>query len=124
MRRVLLVDDDELILEILSTILDLEEFDVVTATGGNEAIARLGEHDVDVVVLDVMMPGKDGFAVCREIKADPQTKALPVVLLTARDQPEDLDAGREAGCDAYLTKPFSPLELIEILNGLGLTKEA
>lgn len=115
----LLVDDDELILEILTTILDLEEFDVVTASSGDDALRRLRDEDVDMVVLDVMMPGKDGYAVCREIKDDTATAALPVVLLTARDQPDDLRQGEAAGCDAYLTKPFSPLELIEVLNGFG-----
>lgn len=122
MKRVLLVDDDELILEILATILDLEEFDVVTASNGEEALERLAQHGVDVVVLDVMMPGKDGFKVCREIKDDSATAHLPVILLTARDQPEDRRAGSAAGCDAYLTKPFSPLELIDVLNEFGLAK--
>ena len=121
-RRVLVVDDDELILEILRTILDLEEFDVVTAPDGDIALQVIDREKPDVVVLDVMMPGMDGFEVCRTIKADPKTARTPVVLLTALDREEDRNAGKEAGADAFLTKPFSPLALIETLTSLGMRK--
>ena len=123
-RRVLVVDDDELILEILRTILDLEEFDVVTAPGGQAALDLVGREPPDVVVLDVMMPGTDGYEVCRAIKADPKTADVPVVLLTALDRDEDRTAGKEAGCDAFLTKPFSPLALIDTLAALGVGKNS
>jgi two-component system, cell cycle response regulator len=113
---VLLVDDDPLILEVLSTILDLEEFDVVTASNGRKALAAVDASRPDVVVCDVMMPEVDGLEVCRRLKSDPATVDLPVILLTARDRPEDRRAGEEAGCDAYLTKPFSPLQLIDIIR--------
>ncbi len=114
-RHVLIVDDDPLILEVLKTVLDLEEFRVTTAADGEQALAQLAVERPDVVVCDVMMPGLDGFEVCRRIKDDPATAGLPVVLLTARDRPEDRAAGEAAGCDAYLTKPFSPLYLIEVI---------
>jgi two-component system, cell cycle response regulator len=117
-RTVLLVDDDPLILEVLSTILDLEEFDVVTASNGRRALAAVDSSRPDVVVCDVMMPEVDGLEVCRRLKSDPTTVDLPVILLTARDRPEDRQAGEEAGCDAYLTKPFSPLQLIDIIRDL------
>jgi two-component system, cell cycle response regulator len=113
---VLLVDDDPLILEVLRTILDLEEFDVVTAPNGRDALAAVDGARPDVVVCDVMMPGIDGLEVCRRLKSDPATVGLPVILLTARDRPEDRRTGEEAGCDAYLTKPFSPLQLIDIIR--------
>ena len=122
-RRVLVVDDDDLTLDILRTILDLEEFDVVTASDGDEAVERLeGPDEFDVVVLDVMMPGLDGYEVCRRIKDDPDLKHLPVVLLTAKDRREDVEEGERAGADAYLTKPFSPLALIDTLNRFDLGK--
>ena len=114
--RVLVVDDDPLTLEILATILDLEEFTVLTAADGESALAILADTPVDAVVLDVMMPGIDGYETCRRIKADPATADLPVVLLTARDRAVDRRRGEDAGCDAYLTKPFSPLQLIELLG--------
>ncbi len=121
-RRVLVVDDDQLTLEILTTILDLEEFDVDTASDGEAALEKLQVDNLpDVVVLDVMMPGKDGFEVCRVIKDDPRTKDIPVVLLTAKDLDQDREQGLRAGADAYLTKPFSPLELIDKLGELGVT---
>jgi len=122
-RRVLVVDDDDLTLDILRTILDLEEFDVVTARDGEEALGFLAADRFDIVVLDVMMPGLDGFAVCRRIKGDPQTADVPVILLTAKDRREDIEAGHEAGAEAYLTKPFSPLALIETLNRFGLGRK-
>ncbi len=115
-RHVLVVDDDPLILEVLRTVLDLEEFRVTTATDGEEGLALLAQDRPDVLVCDVMMPGLDGFEVCRRVKADPATARLPVVLLTARDRAEDKRAGEEAGCDAYLTKPFSPLYLIDVIT--------
>ncbi len=115
-RRVLLVDDDPLLLDVLSTVLDLEEFDVVSATNGEAALEIAASDHVDVVVCDVRMPGTDGLEVCRRLKQDPVTTQLPVILLTARDTEEDRAAGREVGCDAYVTKPFSPLELLETLR--------
>lgn len=131
-RHVLVVDDDPLILEVLRTVLDLEEFRVTTVEDGGRALDILRGDPPDVAVIDVMMPGIDGLEVCRRIKADPATAGLPVVLLTARDRAEDRRAGEEAGCDAYLTKPFSPLYLIDVITevragpvpGNGATPEA
>jgi CheY-like chemotaxis protein len=117
-RNVLLVDDDPLILEILRTILDLEEFEVTTAASGRAAMAAVDEVRPDVVVCDVVMPEVDGLEVCRHLKSTPTTADLPVILLTARDRPEDRQAGQDAGCDAYLTKPFSPLQLIDVIRDL------
>jgi two-component system, cell cycle response regulator len=113
---VLLVDDDPLILEILRTILDLEEFAVTTVSDGRQALESVATTRPDVVVCDVMMPELDGFEVCRTLKSQPSTADLPVILLTARDRPEDRQAGEDAGCDAYLTKPFSPLQLIDVIR--------
>jgi CheY-like chemotaxis protein len=120
-RHVLVVDDDPLILEVLQTVLDLEEFEVTTVRDGETALAALAEHRPDVVVCDVMMPGIDGLEVCRRIKQDPETRDLPVVLLTARDRAEDRAAGEAAGCDAYLIKPFSPLHLIDVIGDIQAT---
>jgi DNA-binding response OmpR family regulator len=115
-RRVLLVDDDPLLLEVLTTVLDLEEFEVLAASDGATALELAENEDVDVVVCDVRMPGTDGIEVCRRIKSASSTQDLPVILLTARDTPEGREAGQAAGCDAYVTKPFSPLELLDILR--------
>ena len=118
--RVLVVDDDPLILEVLQTILDLEDLDVTTAIDGTTALELLEQGPVpNVIVCDVMMPGIDGLEVCRRVKSDPRTSAVPVILLTARDRAEDRAAGEAAGCDAYLTKPFSPLALIDRIGELA-----
>jgi DNA-binding response OmpR family regulator len=117
-RRVLVVDDDDLTLEILATILNLEDFEVVTAVDGAGALAAAEATPPDVVVLDVMMPDIDGLEVCRRLRAREATRTVPVILLTARDRPDDREAGLAAGADAYVTKPFSPLGLIETIAGI------
>lgn len=120
-RRVLVVDDDPVILEVLRIMLNLEDLEVTSATDGERALELLAEGPVpDVVVCDVMMPGTDGLEVCRRVKADDRTAWVPVILLTARDRDEDRTAGLAAGCDAYLTKPFSPLELIDRISALAV----
>lgn len=119
-RRVLVVDDDPVILEVLRIMLNLEDLEVTSATDGERALELLAEDPVpDVVVCDVMMPGTDGLEVCRRVKADDRTARIPVILLTARGRDEDRTAGLSAGCDAYLTKPFSPLELIDRISALA-----
>lgn len=120
-RRILVVDDDPVILEVLRIVLNLEELEVTSATDGATALELLAEDPLpDVVVCDVMMPGTDGLEVCRRVKADERTAAIPVILLTARDREEDRAAGLSAGCDAYLTKPFSPLELMDQIAALSV----
>lgn len=117
-QTVLVVDDDPLILRVVSTVLDLEEFDVVTATSAAEALDRLATSSPDVVVSDIMMPEMDGFELCQRIREQPAHAKLPIILLTARDGDEDRRRGIDVGGDAYLTKPFSPLELIDEIDRL------
>ena len=117
-RSVLVVDDDPLILRVVATVLDLEEYDVVTATSGAEALAALASGAPELVVTDVMMPEMDGIELIRRIRADERHAALPIILLTAKDTDDDRKAGVAAGGDAYLTKPFSPLELIDAIEAL------
>lgn len=118
-RRVLVVDDDEITRRVLDSILDLEEFEVLVASDGEAALELARSEAPDVVLLDVMMPGMDGLEVCRQLKADPATEGVSVILLSALDRAANLRAGEEAGCDAYLTKPFSPRELIDHLSGVS-----
>lgn len=117
--HVLIIDDDPLILDVLTTILDLEDLRVTSADHGEAGLEAARLDPPDVVVCDVMMPGVDGLEVCRRVKADPATAHVPVILLTARDRSEDRAAGEAAGCDDYLTKPFSPLDLIERIATLA-----
>lgn len=121
-QRILVVDDDPLTREVLETILDLEAFVAVFASDGLEALERFQEEGpFDAVVTDVMMPGLDGVELCRRIRAsgDDRRAATPVILLTAKDRRADREEGYEAGCDAYLTKPFSPLNLIDTIESLN-----
>ncbi len=102
--RVLVVDDIMSNVKLLEAKLSAEYFDVVTAFNGLECLARMAENVPDIVLLDVMMPGMDGFEVCRRIKSDPKIAHVPVVMVTALDQPSDRVAGLEAGAPTT----FSP----------------
>ncbi len=117
-QTVLVVDDDPLILRVVATILNLEAYEVSTVESAAEALAHLRSSSCDLVVADVMMPGMDGFELCERIRSDPEHAKLPIILLTARDSDVDRQRGTAVGSDAYLTKPFSPLELIDEIERL------
>ncbi|HEV2560595.1 MAG TPA: PleD family two-component system response regulator [Rhizomicrobium sp.] len=116
--RVLVVDDILSNVKLLEAKLTAEYFDVVTAYGGLEALAKIEEHEPDIVLLDVMMPGMDGFEVCRRIKQNPKSAHVPVVMVTALDQPTDRVAGLEAGADDFLTKPVDDAALFARVRSL------
>ena len=108
---VLVAEDDEDILDLVVFDLESEGYDVLTARDGQEAVALALERHPDLVLLDVAMPGLDGYEVTRRLRADESTRGTPVVLLTARAQVKDVIAGFEAGANDYVTKPFRPDEL-------------
>ena len=110
--RVLVVDDSELNVKLLVEWLEHASYVVSTAANGFEALAKIEAEAPDVVLLDVMMPGLDGFEICRRIKADPALAPIPVVMVTALEDVDDLVNGFEAGADDYLTKPFNGTELL------------
>ena len=116
--RVLVVDDVIANLKLLEARLSAEYFDVVTAMNGAEALEICASGQCDIVLLDVMMPGLDGFEVCRRLKQNPLTAHLPVVIITALDQPSDRLKGLEAGADDFLTKPINELALITRVKSL------
>jgi two-component system cell cycle response regulator len=120
--RVLVVDDIPANVKLLEARLSAEYFDVVTAVSGNEALAICERAECDVVLLDVMMPDMDGFEVCRRLKSGPATHHLPVVMVTALDQPSDRVKGLEAGADDFLTKPVSDVALIARVRSLARLK--
>ena len=107
-KKILVVDDEAHILNILKFNLTKAGYAVVSATNGEEALERIRADRPDLVLCDVMMPKKTGFEVCAEVKTDEALKAIPFLLLTAKGQKADEDKGMEIGADAYLTKPFSP----------------
>jgi DNA-binding response OmpR family regulator len=108
---VLAADDDEDILELVAFRLERSGYTVLKARDGEEALQVAREALPDLAVLDVMMPKLDGFEVTRRIRADGATKGMPIILLTARAQDADVQAGFDAGADDYIRKPFSPQEL-------------
>jgi DNA-binding response OmpR family regulator len=108
---VLVADDDRDILQLISFRLERADYEVVQANDGEEALRLVKELHPDLAVLDLMMPKLNGYEVIREIRRDEETKAIPVILLTARVQETDVARGFEAGADDYLKKPFSPQEL-------------
>ncbi|HEY9055639.1 MAG TPA: PleD family two-component system response regulator [Aurantimonas sp.] len=120
--RILLVDDIEMNLRVLEARLSAEYYDVVTAMSGADALDICRSQPIDLVLLDVMMPEMDGFEVCRRLKADPRTMYLPIVLITALDQPSDRLAGLEAGADDFLTKPVRDLPLFSRVRSLTRLK--
>jgi len=118
LRRVLIADDETNIRNILDYTLHAEGFEVIPARDGEEAFALAQSLRPDVIILDVMMPGVDGIATCRRLKADRRTARIPVIMLTARTTRADRRAGGDAGADAYMTKPFSPARLIAAVQDL------
>lgn len=116
--KVLLVDDDPVILKLLQVNFEMEGFTVVTASDGAEGLEKARAESPDIVLLDIMMPKMDGLQVTRALKAEDATKAIPIILLSAKAQASDIQAGREIGADDYLTKPFDPLELLDRVNEL------
>lgn len=120
--RVLVVDDLLPNVKLLEARLSAEYFDVVSATNGPQALELCRSGGCDIVLLDVMMPGMDGFEVCARLKADPATMHLPVVMVTALDQPADRVRGLECGADDFLTKPVDELALIARVRSLTRLK--
>ncbi|MEE2525132.1 PleD family two-component system response regulator [Hyphobacterium sp. HN65] len=121
--RVLVVDDQEANVRLLEAKLKAEYFEVVTAYDGPSAIEKAREEQPDVILLDVMMPGMDGFEVCRRLKSDKRTRHIPVIHVTALDQPEDRVRGLDSGADDFLTKPVDNLPLFARLRSLLRLKE-
>lgn len=120
--RVLVVDDVLANVKLLEARLTAEYFEVVTAMSGQEALDVCARAQCDIVLLDIMMPGMDGFEVCRRLKADPATHHIPIVIITALDQPSDRVKGLEAGADDFLTKPVSDIALLARVRSLTRLK--
>ncbi len=111
-QRILVVDDEPDVLELVEYNLSGAGFSVITASDGAEALAKIRTHQPDLVILDVMMPEMDGTELCKLLRRDPATADIPIILLTARAGEIDRVLGFELGADDYVTKPFSPRELV------------
>src|SRR5438477_7479000 len=115
-KKILAVDDEKSIIRLIEVNLMREGYQVVTAGDGREALEKVAVEQPDLVVLDVMMPFLDGFEVLHELKKDPNTRDIPVIMLTAKAQDADVFNGYRSGVDCYLTKPFNPKELNQFVK--------
>lgn len=123
MKRILVVDDEESIRMMIEAALEGPDFSVFHADNGRDALALARAALPDIVVLDWTMPGMAGLDVLREMRAGTATKGVPVVVVTAMCQERNREEAIAAGADAYLFKPFSPLELLRTINGVFLERE-
>jgi DNA-binding response OmpR family regulator len=124
--RILIVEDHPLIAELVETRLRIEGMEPYRCADGREAIEVLGRQTFDAAILDIMMPDVDGYTVLQHIRATPATAALPVIFLTAKSTPQDIERGLAMGANYYITKPFSGLDLVrkvrlclELRGGVG-----
>jgi DNA-binding response OmpR family regulator len=118
MKRALVVEDDPDIVELIDHYLRAEGFQVEAVGDGRQAFERLRTASHDVVILDLQLPGMDGLSLCAELRRDERTRALPVIMLTARGDEADRVVGLEVGADDYVVKPFSPKELVARVRAL------
>lgn len=112
MKKILIVNDHPEVVELVRFSLEGEDYQIVAASDGEEALKKAREENPDLVLLDVIMPKMNGFEVCRNLKQDPQTKEIPVVMLTAMGRQVDKEKGKQVGARDYITKPFTPSALL------------
>lgn len=115
-KRILVVDDDEMVLMALGELLRPEGYEVDAVSSGDEALERLEGEDYDLLLLDIIMPGMDGFELCRKVRQKEDYKETPVVFLTAKSREQDKVNGLAAGADLFLSKPISPEKLLRIVS--------
>ncbi|HXU11891.1 MAG TPA: response regulator [Candidatus Binatia bacterium] len=119
-KKILLVDDAETVLLMERMILQGEPYDVVTARDGDEAIAQALAERPDLILLDIVMPKKDGFEVCRLLRSHADTRHTPILLVSTRGEPQNVEAGFASGCNDFITKPVDRLVLLsKIRSHLG-----
>ncbi|TSK06647.1 MAG: response regulator [Geobacter sp.] len=116
--RILVVEDEESLLKLESILFTSKGYQVTGVRGGKEALAAIAEQAPDLIVLDLMLPDMDGFEVCRHIKENEATRVIPVVMLTAKKSSRDLEHGKQVGADAYITKPFKSVKVLEVIEEL------
>ena len=115
---ILVVDDDPVILKLLEVNFEMEGFTVLVAHDGEEGINVARADRPDVIVSDIMMPKRSGLELVTELKGDPDTSDIPIILLSAKAQNADVRSGLDSGADDYVTKPFEPLDLVDRVNRL------
>ena len=118
MARVLAVDDDHVIRGLLEVNLEMEGHEVVTAVDGRDALNKVAANPPDLIILDVMMPNVNGWQVAERLKSDAVTRNIPIIFLSARAMEADVRKGNDIGVESYVTKPFDPIDLMELVRRL------
>jgi DNA-binding response OmpR family regulator len=120
-RRVLVVDDDPRLLHIVAMYLGIEGYDVAMAANGEDGLAEIDKQRTDLIILDIMMPGMDGIEACRQIRANPDTTDIPVLMFSALSGDEDVERARLAGANHLITKPFNLVGLGSVVKSFFAT---
>ena len=123
-KKILAVDDERHIVRLIQVNLERAGYRVITAYNGREALKKVDEERPDLIVLDVMMPYMNGLETLKQLRANPKTRALPVIMLTAKAQDQDVLQGYSDDADIHLTKPFNPVELLTFVNRVFTEMEA
>lgn len=116
MKTLLLIEDEESLRVSLKKMLTFENFNVVVAEDGPTGIERAQQHHPDLILCDIMLPGLDGFGVAEALRGDPATETIPLIFLTAKVEKEAIQRGMELGVSAYVTKPFTLTEILDVIN--------
>lgn len=116
--RILLVDDESDLVEMVKMRLEANGYEVLTAYNGQEALEKARKEKPNLIILDIMLPKIDGYKVCRILKFDDNYRKIPIVMFSARAQESDKETGERVGADAYITKPFEPEILLKTIEGL------
>lgn len=117
-KRILLVDDEADFVEVLKVRLENSNYEVIVAYDGEEGLEKAERDQPDLIILDIMLPKISGFDVCRKLKIDENFKNIPIIMLSAKFQPNDIKFGEAMGADAYITKPFEPRVLVDKMREL------
>lgn len=117
-KRILVVEDEESLLKLETILLTVKGFEVIGAVTGSMAIEKIGSDVFDLVLLDIMLPDIDGFEVCRQLRKDPRTASVPIIMLTGKKTQDDHDRGVLCGANSYLVKPFKSAMIIDEINKL------
>jgi len=117
-KKIMVVDDEPYIARVIKFKLEQEGYTVISANDGQSGLQKIKEEKPDMVLLDVMMPGLSGYEVCQKIKEDAELAGIPVVILTAKGQERDREQGLTMGASDYITKPFSPNRLLELVKNM------
>lgn len=121
--KILVVDDNEQNVDLLEAYLVSSDYEVITAYNGDEALQKVAEHDIDLIILDIMMPGTNGYEVCRQLKGEEDTRLIPIIMLTALTELDDKIKGIDCGADDFLNKPVNRIELLARVRSLISNKK-